>query len=799
MASRVADRNAGSLTVDELIGVPRFDPAHPPGPVLQRLIEANILESLPGQSDKIRFSVEAVQDFYRAEADIEEIKSDPRRMAETYSRLRFTTTSPRLERIGHGLVGEEVRDEFARRLAELEPRMAAVVLRFAARRFSLDIRARVADELGRQISARHRVRAAMAIALLADMDCQESVKVLASHFLPPSEIPRHLKSLGATAFSKLGYVPAAQFVYRWEWFALRSNNETYYFKELLGTIRGANPEFRNALADQALQQISSPSGTHEHAKAVTVLAYLGDGRLVANLETRLAENGLLGRYENHALIALGTDPAGALFAQSVMAVGGKLAGLPDDHAKHDARMRIIELVHFSTNDIRYLLTPAFEPHLRRLIEDGSPDVSWIASDLARRGLVASLLYPTAVAADRRNRFETEHREQRACVTTDVWLGWWRQSTDLRVRRSILRLLPLYPSAEVEEILIECLDSPDLRSSAARELGKYGIVRSAARLRGILAEGIIEGDKWGKSEAAHALGDLRDEGAVPLLENTAAAHLDDWVVQQAVTSLGLIGNTEAESALERLLQCGKGGEFEEMVLEALLLCGSRSAVAVVLSRARSRQDGPHWLCERLSGRITEARGWRRGEYYTHIHTDDIIEYLASYYQTGSPGQDRELGEAFRQIDSPAVRGLLRKWAGLRGSPQDSLVRENRRRSLSDVCFEELRDRGDESAIEFTLDEWGDKEDHIYVSITADFLRPFPATAVAERLRLRLAAVTTASEFVRMLALLGRFGETIDVELASRFQDHPDDLVANVACETMLRLSDPMLVPDRWREM
>ena len=106
----------------------------------------------------------------------------------------------------------------------------------------------------------------------------------------------------------------------------------------------------------------------------------------------------------------------------MLAVGEKLADLPDDHANHQARWKIIDLVHFTTNDIRYLLTPAFEPHLRRLIEEGSPDVSWIASDLAKRGLVAPLLYPAAVAADRRNRFESEHRDQRTCVTHRLVAG-----------------------------------------------------------------------------------------------------------------------------------------------------------------------------------------------------------------------------------------------------------------------------------------------------------------------------------------------------------------------------------------
>jgi len=120
-------------------------------------------------------------------------------------------------------------------------------------------------------------------------------------------------------------------------------------------------------------------------------------------------------------------------------------------------------------------------------------------------------------------------------------------------------------------------------------------------------------------------------------------------------------------------------------------------------------------------------------------------------------------------------------------------------MSNMCYEELRDRGDESAIGYTLDERADEKDDIYVIIAADLLRPFPTKAVAEQIRLRLTTATTTSETLRMLALLGRFGETVDAELASRFQDHHDDLVANVAYEAMLRLSDPMLVPDRWREI
>lgn len=799
VARRIAVTNAGSLSVDGLAGVPRFDPSHPPGPVLQRLIEASILESLPGQADHIRFTVEAVQDFYRAEADVEDIKSDPNRTAATFSQLPFTTAYPRLVRIGYRLVGEDVRHEFVLRLHEADARKAAIVLRALPSCYTADTRARIVGELGAQITGRHRVRAAMAITLLGELNCREAVEALVKHLLPPAELHNHLKSLGATAFTKLSYAPAAAFVYRWEWFGIRQGNDTYYFRELLASIRAATPEFRLALADQAVQQLSSATGTKEHAKAVTVLAYLGDGRLVDHLATRLAENGLLAYYENHALIALGSDAAGALFARSVRAVGDRLAPLPNDSANHEARNKFIRLVHFPVYDVRYLLTPAFEPHVQQLIEDANPDVSWIAIDLAKRAHAASLLYPAAVATAKRGAwFDLDQGEQRDYVNADVWLGWWRQSSESALRRKLLTLLPRYPNAEIEEVLLDSLDSPDLCGSAARRLGEYGAIRSAPRLREILAEAVTADDRWDKAEAANALGDLRDDAAVTLLEKLAGEHSDEWVVLQAIGSLGWIGNSESESALGRLLQFQKGEGFENAVLEALICCGSPAAVAQLVHRAAARQDGPKWLCERLR-HLSWTRGWSRGEYFTHIHTAELVDYLEAHYEPGSPEQNWSVGDAFRQIDSPEVRALLRKWGSRRGSPEDPLVRESDQRRISDMCYWELRDRGDVSAIEYTLDERADERDEIYVALAADHLRTFPTAAVAEQLRLRLNRATTTSETLRMLALLGRFGEQADAELASRFLDHADDLVANVACEAMLRLSDPLLVPDRWREL
>ena len=799
LASQLASANAGHLTVDDLTGLPRFDPTHPPGPVIQRLIEANILESLPGQPDKIRFSVAAVQDFYQAEADLEEIKSDPGGMADSYSRLSFTAAYPRLARLGYRLVGEDVRDEFVRRLAELDAMMAAIVLRGTPGCFSPNIRDRIVSELGNQLSARHRVRAAMAITMLGELNCLESIDMLASHIFPPAEIHPYLKPLGATAFVKLGHVPAAHFVYRWQQFGLHSNGEHHFYRKTLAALRGSPLEFRRALADEAIQRLSSASGIREHEKAVSVLAYLGDCHLVGHLEARLVQNGLLNRHENYALIVHGDDAAGKLFTQSVLAIGQKLDALPNDDVHHSARHEFIRLATFPFHELRYFITRSFGPHLKRLIEDDNSNVSWIASDLAKRGRQSNLLHAVALAADKRGDWQCSFdRDVRGCITADIWLNWWSLSSDSSARRSTLDLLPTCPNAEVESVLMDLLGSPEFQGLAALGLGEYGAVRSAALLRATLEEQVIAGKKYDVYSFVRALGDLRDEAAVFLLEKVATEHSDHDVIHEAVTSLGLIGSLEAERALERLLQREQKAD-EEMIIEAILMCGSEQAVAIVVGRARSRPDGPFWLCERIH-RIEWIRGWRRGEYYSHINTTNLVSYLDSQELPESPEQRRQIGEAFEQIDSPSVRELLKKWAGLRGLAQDPSVHENGRRRLSDICYSELRDRGDESAIEYTLDERSsDQENFVYVSLTSDHLRPFPAASVAASLRLRLAAGTTGPETVRMLSLLGQFGSAVDADLAGGLQDDTDDLVANVACESKLRLSDPLLIPDGWREL
>ena len=198
-------------------------------------------------------------------------------------------------------------------------------------------------------------------------------------------------------------------------------------------------------------------------------------------------------------MALGTDAAGALFVRSIRSVGDRLALIPFDREHNDARNELIGPVHLSTGDIRYLITPALEPHLRELIEDVDQNVSWIGSHLAKLGLTVSLFRAVAIASSKRRRWlDSDRNIRRSVVTAELWLSWWQATSEVSVRKELLSLLPLYPSVDVESELLECLDSPDLRQQSARLLGDYGAVRrhpAFAKYSSRKVEMMISGTRW----------------------------------------------------------------------------------------------------------------------------------------------------------------------------------------------------------------------------------------------------------------------------------------------------------------
>ena len=64
--------------------VPRFDPAQPPGLAVERLIASNIIQTVPDHQDRIRFSLEAVGDYFLAENEVKQIASDQAKVLQVY-------------------------------------------------------------------------------------------------------------------------------------------------------------------------------------------------------------------------------------------------------------------------------------------------------------------------------------------------------------------------------------------------------------------------------------------------------------------------------------------------------------------------------------------------------------------------------------------------------------------------------------------------------------------------------------------------------------------------------------------
>lgn len=794
VATRLAESGGGSLSVDDLSGVPRFDPRHPPGPVVERLLAANILESVPGHPDRIRFAVEAVQDFYQAEAEVEAIAEAPAQMAERFANLRFSDAYPRLARIGQLLTNHEARHQFMDCLADADPSKAAVVLRENPSKYQPLLRQKVVDGLGLEIASRHRVRGAFAIHLLSDLDCEESKTCLATCMLPPARPHPYLMSVAAVAFAKLSHIAGIELVYGWPSFGVPRDNEAYYFKDMLGILRGVKPEFKAAMVEHASSRLEAASGSKEHARAVCVLAYLSDERLGPHLDERLTENGALLEYENHALIALGTEQAGEILYRSAILTAAAISELGYEDGGM-ARHRLHSQVSSAWVDHQYLYTPEFEPHVARLIHHDDEDVAYLGHDLAMRSRSPSLFRHAIQASAHWKWTRTPRDRIRSAILPDTWLGWWKELTDVAVRRTLLHFSPVIPNAEIERILTDCLDSPDFRFQAAWHLGHFGCYRSATYLRQALQDSTGDVELREKGQIADALGWLRDQASVEHLRELAVQHLEADAGRLAVLSLGFIGTPEAEEALRSLLDTEVD---EQHITGALVNCGSPSAVSKAIEVARSKPEGPKWLC-RCIGVAFSPHGHHVGEYYTHVSTTDLVDYLASGEGQVAPEDKWGLVRGLEQVDSEEVRGLLRQWASRSGTPADSEVRADDQLKMSHPCYDELMHRGDVFAIPYFLDYRADENDDTYVHLAARNLSHFPSNEVAKALRGRLACIRDNSQAVRLLSLLGRFGDSSDEQLIRPYLDHPDDLVANVACESLLRLTDPMLVPEKWREI
>jgi hypothetical protein len=228
-------------------------------------------------------------------------------------------------------------------------------------------------------------------------------------------------------------------------------------------------------------------------------------------------------------------------------------------------------IHFTGGDLRYLLTPAFEAQLARLVKSDVRGISWLAADTIKRGDVAALFYDMAEAGARYGWMDFPYLNERDVVSTELWSTWWLRSNETNVRQRLMGLTPRYPSIELEESLLAALDIREFRGRAARLLGEYGSVRALPRLRQLLSEDMTNTEQsilFDKAEIAHAVGDLRDDESIGLLKEIAVTHPKSWPGIKCIENIGVIGTKQAENALMQLLD---DGVDERIVLSALIAC------------------------------------------------------------------------------------------------------------------------------------------------------------------------------------------------------------------------------------
>src|SRR5262249_48616639 len=134
--------------------------------------------------------------------------------------------------------------------------------------------------------------------------------------------------------------------------------------------RNSSHELQDAISSLAEAGLKYDSGAAEHIRAVCILGYLGSQRLVEHLEGRLDAAGELQNYENHALIAVGTESAAKLFERAAY-TAARMMKESGGEVGRSTWSRAFHSICPNSADLRYLLTQPFETRIERWLVSGT--------------------------------------------------------------------------------------------------------------------------------------------------------------------------------------------------------------------------------------------------------------------------------------------------------------------------------------------------------------------------------------------------------------------------------------------
>jgi hypothetical protein len=227
IARRIHSGGESSVRVDTLTGVPRFDASQPPGPVVERLIEANILEVLETQGDALRFVFDNVYEFFLAESDTEDIRRDRRSVVSSLMAQSFSSTATRISRIGSRIAGSPEGDDFLTDLIDQDYARALVAIQGEPRRFSVETRRRLFEKVEKVFWRASRPEMGFIVERLGYVDCDESRAFLTKLVSPWEHCPAGLEYAAAHSVIRLNIAPGVPLVANCGWFKRISQGASY--------------------------------------------------------------------------------------------------------------------------------------------------------------------------------------------------------------------------------------------------------------------------------------------------------------------------------------------------------------------------------------------------------------------------------------------------------------------------------------------------------------------------------------------------------------------------------------------
>jgi HEAT repeat protein len=795
--------NAGGetyLSVDELSGVPRFDPSRPPGEAVERLINANLFEFIEGRNDSIRFVLDTVYEFFLAEADFDEIRKDSQRVVSSIGGKTFSKMATRLGRIGSRLAGSPEGDVFASSMAGHDHAKALAIIQGRPNKFSAETRRCILNKCRDVFWKSTRPEMAFLIERIGFVNCEEARETLATLVLPWENCPYGLHMVASYSIVRLNHVAGIPLLLGACWWF--DGRHSYYHRSILSLLRNASAEFREELAKHAIAFLAEPSESYKHAQAVSILGYLGDERLIKHLNERLQSNNGLYGYENRALFAVGSLDAAEVFVKLANLTAAKIEAA---HGKKEEEVtsRLWYDISLRSADLRYLVTEPFEKSLLSLIDGPSTMATRFGVDIANSSRKPSLIRHIIFSGKRDGYPLLRVDEVSESLSASDWLEWWGQANSNKVKASLLNVSGKIPDVRIEIIAMNCLRTPELRGSAAHALASLGSIRCLPDVREALDSLDIKSSNsfYPLQCLVLALGELCDGEAVGLLTRVAVDnkhHIRDL----ALDALAKIGTDEAANALITISNTVDLNEpYNHCVIESLIAHGSLRTVNRAIEIADNQSGGPKWLVKQMR-HVFLIRGLTVGEYYTHVQDAKLIEYLFSAEGDMSPEERRDFIHCFEQIDSDNVRRMLWVFAKRAGTDKDVkvvLFKNHNGHMLSSEALGELTNRTDELTLPNVISSFLECK-LVILTHQMEQLAKFPSLLVVSEVKTRLRDSTQATEKIaRLLSILGAYGTSTDAQVVSSYSNMVNESVRNVSDETIRLLLDPLRLAEGWREI